>query len=123
VSGVFRKSAKGAARTPSRIRNSFAPHSVLRDFFKREGRSSRAGWRAGLVAALAAAVCAFAFADPQANKCPDSGANCLKPVRFIAKGSCYVYACQYGTPKVRLINVEAKNKKVLDKLAAEDNAK
>src|SRR5271167_918685 len=31
----FRASAKGAARTAKRTRNSFAPHSVLREFFKK----------------------------------------------------------------------------------------
>jgi hypothetical protein len=75
---------------------------------------------------FAAALCAFgiAFAEPpQANKCSDSDSNCLKPVKFITKGTCYVYACQYGTPKVHLINVDVKYKKALGKLAAEDKAK
>ena len=84
------------------------------------------GTRVGWKACVAAAICAFgiAFAAPPqaASKCPDSDSNCLKPVKFIAKGSCFVYACQYGTPKVHLINVDAKYKAALDKLAA-DKAK
>jgi hypothetical protein len=84
---------------------------------------SRAGWKAGLVMAVCAFGIAFAAPPQAASKCPDSDSNCLKPVKFIAKGSCFVYACQYGTPKVHLINVDAKYKAALDKLAAADKAK
>jgi hypothetical protein len=83
---------------------------------------SHAGSKAGAAAALLVGMCAFgiAFAAPPAVKCPDSADKCLKPVKFITKGTCFVYACQYGTPKVRLINVDASKKAALDKLASED---
>ena len=84
---------------------------------------SRAGWKAGLGVALCAFGIAFAAPPQAATKCPDADSNCLRPVKFIAKGSCFVYACQYGTPKVHLINVDAKYKAALDKLAAGDSAK
>jgi hypothetical protein len=83
--------------------------------------------RIGRKTCFAAALCAFAVAlaqSPQpAAKCPDSPDKCLKPVKFIAKGSCYVYACQYGTAKVHLINVDGSAKQALDKLAADDTKK
>jgi hypothetical protein len=84
---------------------------------------SRAGSKAGPVAALVLGMCAFGIAfaaPPPPVRCPDSASNCLKPVKFVAKGTCFVYACQYGTPKVHLINVDASNKAALDKLAAGD---
>jgi hypothetical protein len=84
---------------------------------------SREGWKAGLAVAVCAFGAALAASPQAASKCPDTDAKCLKPVKFIAKGSCLVYACQYGTPKVRLINVDAKYKAALDKLAAEDKSK
>jgi hypothetical protein len=84
---------------------------------------SRAGWKAGLVVAMCAFGAALAASPQAASKCLDTDDKCLKPVKFIARGSCFVYACQYGTPKVHLINVDAKYKPALDKLAAPDKAK
>jgi hypothetical protein len=82
----------------------------------------RLGWKA----CVAGAACAFGIAlaaPPGTTKdCPDTNNSCERPVKFIVKGSCLVYACQYGTPKVRLIRVnptDKQAKQALDKLAAD----
>src|SRR5580704_16163300 len=44
---LLRASAKGAARTTKRVRNCFAPRSVLREFLRREREESAIASRRG----------------------------------------------------------------------------
>jgi hypothetical protein len=83
-----------------------------------------AGWRRNWSICAAVGLSAFglSFAAPQpkANECSDTSKNCLRPVKYLTnRNGCYIYACEYGTAKSRLIKVgNQKEKEALDKIAA-----
>ena len=83
-----------------------------------------AGWRPNWRICAALGLCAFgltfAAAQPKANDCSDVAKNCLRPVKYLTnRNGCFVYACEYGTAKSRLIKVSnQREKETLDKLAS-----
>ena len=84
-------------------------------------RLYRVALYAGVLCALYLTFASSGLPSAFQGNCSDSIKDCKLPVKFVtAINGCYVFACEYGTPKARLVKVSDKrDKATLDKLAAE----